>query len=58
MNGEADQSDPALRRAVITLADHVDDVAAQMDALRKMVFGVGAAIVTALLSSAIATLIR
>ena len=61
LNGDIDSTDPAIRRALFIMADNIEgmiqDVHEEMGRLRKAVYGVGAAIVTTLLTATITTLV-
>ena len=50
--------DPPTRRGLLTIADHVDELVREVESLRKTVLGTGGAIVLALVSAAISTIIR
>lgn len=50
--------DASTRRGLLTVADHVDVLAKEIESLRKTVLGTGGAIVLALVSAAISTIIR
>lgn len=51
-------TEPPTRRGLLTLADHVDALAKEIESLRRTVIGTGGAIVLALVSAAISTIIR
>jgi len=57
MNGDADHIDPAVRRALMTLADHIDDALVTIEKLNKTVMYVGGAIMTSLIAATIGTLL-
>lgn len=57
MNGDTQDIDPAVRRAVLTLADHTDDLIEQLERLNKTVLAVGIGIITSLIAAAIGTLL-
>ena len=50
--------DENTRRGLLTLADHVDELVREIESLRKTVLGTGGAIVVALISAAVSTIIR
>lgn len=54
---EGDDENAALRRAVMTLADHLDDLIELFEKLNRTVMTVGLAIVTALIAATIGTLL-
>jgi hypothetical protein len=53
LNGDTLNIEPAVRRGLLTIADHVDDLANQIDLLRRTVTVVGTGIVLALVTAAI-----
>ena len=57
MNGDVNSVDPAVRRAVLTLADHIDDLSGDVVKLNKTVLTVGMGIITSLIAAAIGTLL-
>lgn len=62
LNGDADRVDPALRRSLLLLADHVDQLARELSEQAKRtqrtVIGVGTTIIGALIAAALGTFLQ
>lgn len=62
MNGDVESIDPAIRRSMLILADHIDSEFSELKGdiaqLKKTVMGTGAAIILALVTAAISVIIQ